>query len=367
MTIYFILIGYILFSPLIIRSFVRDRDTLKKKVLLFSLIGIFLVLALKAPSVGRDTLGYRIMYERLSQASWDNFYNYYWTETGYEVVEMLFSHFLRVDYQVFSASVYAFIILSYYKFLDRYADDITLSLIIYVCFGYIVFDISGLRFALSLAIFLFALPYAQKRELKNALVYFVIVLIAAQVHRGAYICLFLYFVIRFPFKGWAIVAYVSFPVIMFLFKPILNAYLATFSNAQIESGLSIGGNVIFYCFVLLLIISLNKLWKNSVKNSASRPKKDNIFEYKNIGTQTRLFYIGTVMVATLGEGTVVRTAQYGLFTLIPLLPNAISMLNGKSRLLMKCGLFLFLISYFIIFKILPNDLDIGPYVFFWNY
>lgn len=365
MFIYFLLIIYILLCPHIINYYIPNIEKQQSKILGTSLFAIFLLLALKAPSVGRDTLGYKKMYESFAYASWNN-YNLYWTESGFEFLEMFFTHILKFDFQAFAATLYAFICFSYYIFLKKYSEDVMFSLLIYVCFGFIVFDLSGIRFSTSLAISLFAFPFAQKKGIRYFIAYFLIILLASQIHRGAYFCFFLYFVIHITTKGWQKLLYISFPAFLVVGLPLLNILLRPFSRKTFSIGIFIGGSVIFYIGVLALIFIENLLLRSQPQYTNDMAEYISVFDNEDLATMTRLFYIGIVLVIALGEQTIVRTANYSLFFITALLPNAVKLMNNKSKFVMKTILIVFFISFFYIFKIMTNDLYMLPYIPFWQ-
>lgn len=359
MTIYICLILLILFLPFVVT--IISKRNINNRCLFLSLFAIFLVMALKSISVGRDTAGYSRMYDAFAYASWNN-YDLYWTEWGYETLEMVFTHFFKFDFYQFSAVVYAFICCSYYKFWKRYSYDYTLTLIIYICFGLFVFDLSGIRNALAIAIFFLAVPYAEKEGFKSALTYFILVLVAAQIHNSAYVGILFYFFIKWSFPK---LVYIISPIIVLVSRSVLSPIIKIISNKELSEGIQVGGNVIFYIIVLLLPIFFGMIWKNSnrIENEVESP----IQEYFSlIAMPMRVFYLGILLLLLGGESTFNRVANFGLVFVTVLLPNSLTPLNMKSRAISKLLLYLFLFGYFWVFKISANELDILPYIFNWN-
>lgn len=352
MTLYIGLIIFILFLPFVLS--IVFRNNVDSKCLVLSMIAIFVIMALKSTSVGRDTAGYERMYVSFFKANWNN-YDLYWTEWGYETLEMIFTHFFKFNFYQFVASIYAFMCFSYYKFWKRYSSDYTLSIIIYICFGSFVFDLSGVRNALAIAIFLLAVPYAEEKGLKNSIKYFVLVLIAAQIHHSAYVGILFFFFIKWAFPS---IVYVISPFVILVLRPILFPIIKLISNKELSVEIQAGGNVIFYIMVLILPIILGISWKNA---SVETEEVVELF-FQSIAMQMRALYLGILLLLLAGTSTFNRIANFGLFFVTILLPNSLAFLKQSSRGIVKILLYLFLFSYFWIFKISANELDFLPYI-----
>lgn len=358
MTIYSCLIILILLLPFLVA--ILSKEDNNNKCLFLSIVAVFLVMSLKSTTVGKDTAGYARMYETFTYASWNN-YDLYWTEWGFETLEMVFTHFLKFDFYQFAAVVYAFICFSYYRFWKRYSNDSTLTLIIYICFGSFVFDLSGIRNALAMAIYLLAVPYAEEKGLKSILKYFALILIAAQIHKSAYIGILFYFFIKWPLPK---LFYIISPIIVVASRPVLAPVIRLISNKELSAGVQVGGNVIFYIIVLLLPVLFRLIWRNShsIECEVDSPMQE---YFSLISMPMRVFYIGVLLLLLAGESTFNRIANYGLFFVTVLLPNSLTPLNMKSRAIFKMLLYVFLFVYFWAFKLSINELEMLPYVFHW--
>lgn len=352
MTPYICLIAFIFLLPIFLKTIFKKN--MNNSYLLLSMIAIFLIMSLKSTSVGIDTDGYAKMYETFFRASWSN-YDLYWTEWGYETLEMIFTHIFHFDFYQFTAVIYVFICFSYYRFWKKYSSDYTLSMIIYICFGSFVFDLSGIRNALAIAIFLFAVPYIEEKGIKNIIKYLLIVLIAAQIHKSAYVCLLLLLFVKCSFP---IIAYVFIPVIVLILRPVLLPVILIISNQEVSTGVQVGGNIIFYIFILLLPVFF------ALINTKGKIKKSQMYNelFSNI-LALKMFYFSILLVIIAGESTFNRIANYGLFFITILLPNSLIKLDKKTRIISKLLLYFFLLCYFWIFKISVNQLKMLPYVF----
>lgn len=339
--------------------------------LIISMIAIYLVLALKAPSVGRDIEGYKRMYESFKGASWSNF-DLYWTETGYEFLEMVFTHILKFDFQMFAACVYAVSLICYSVFLYNYSTDVTLSLFVYISFGFFTFDISGIRNMLSIAIVLFAVMFAEKKSVWLNLIYFALVIVAAQIHRSAYFAILMFFFIRFSFKENKKLLLPLFAVLALALRPFANNILAFLNTSNKVEEISVGGNIITYIlalafpFVIWGVAKYNNSanQKYTGNNSAVLSRED---FFSGMEMPLRVFYFGIITTVLAGIGNLVRLAQTSLFFMTLVIPAPLAKLEPKSRLIMKTVFYGLLALYFYIFKLRANDLDMCPYRFYWNY
>lgn len=352
MTPYICLIVFVFLLPIFLK--IIFKNNINNKYLFLSIIAIFLILSLKSTSVGTDTYGYEKMYESFFRASWNN-YDLYWTEWGYETLEMIFTHFFNFDFYQFEAILYAFICFSYYNFWKKYSSDYTLSMIIYICFGSFVFDLSGIRNALALSIFLFAVPYIKEKEIKNILKYFLIVLIAAQIHKSAYVCILLFLFVRYSYP---VISYLLFPIIVLIFRPLLSPLITVISGKELATGIQAGGNLFFYIIVLLLPIVFILIKSKGVIS------KSIISDYLALNsTGIKMMYFSILLMLLAGESTFNRVANYGLFFMTILLPNSLVVLDKRTRTIIKMILYFFLLCYFWIFKLSINELNMLPYIF----
>lgn len=352
MTPYICLIAFIFLLPIFLQ--IIFKKNISNSCLLISMIAIFLIMALKSTSVGTDTYGYSKMYESFFHASWSN-YDLYWTEWGYETLEMIFTHFFHFDFYQFTAVIYAFICFSYYHFWKKYSSDYTLSMLIYICFGTFVFDLSGIRNALAIAIFLFAVPYIKESGIKNIIKYFIIVMIAAQIHKSAYICILLFIFVRWSYP---LIIYIFMPVLTLFFRPFILPIITLISGKDISNGIQAGGNLIFYIVVLLL-----PLFFTIIKNNGklSMTLIHDMFYSSNLSM--KMIYISILLMLLAGESTFNRVADYGLFFVTILLPNSLEELEKSTRVISKSLLLIFLLAYFWIYKISTNELHMLPYIF----
>ena len=371
MLVYIYLLIYIFAVMAISRVLFKTPDKQKIFCLIFSMIAVYLVLALKAPSVGRDIEGYKRMYESFKDATWGH-YDLYWTETGYEFLEMVFTHILNFDFQMFAACVYAVSLICYSVFLYKHASDVTLSVFVYICFGFFTFDISGIRNMLSISIVLFAVMFAEKKSFWWNALYFAFVVLAAQIHRSAYFAILMFFFIRFSFQKSKKLLLPLFAVIALVFRPFANNILAFLNTSKQVEEISIGGNIIAYIFALVfpfVIWSVAKHENTATKKYTGEGTKylESTEFFDAMKMPMQVFYFGIITTVLAGAGNLVRLAQTPLFFMTLVIPAPLEKLEPKSRFITKAIIYGLLVLYFYIFKLSVNELDMCPYIFYWNY
>lgn len=367
MDIYFILIGVILILPVAF-SGIRILDNRNRVILQISIFCIFFLMVLKAPSVGRDIAGYKKVYEAMEYQTWDN-YDLTWMEWGYEFLMMVFTHIFKASFQTFMACIYGFVYFSYYKFLRRYSQDYTTSLILYTCFTFWAFDMSAVRTVIGVAICLFAIPYAQERKKKTFLKFFLIVVIAAQIHKSAYVFFVVYFVIKIAFSAKSAIFYVGVPIVLMIFKGQFYGIINTYFKSVQEVSVSLGGNILVYIASIVLTIFVRIYYKKhvggtiSIDNDSYNTIQGNFLD---TGLAMRMIYIGIVL-QLFGTGTILtRMAQYFQVFILVLIPNSLCRLDLKSRTIAKLILYALAVAYFVRYTLMPDPLDIVPYEMFWN-
>ena len=368
MDIYFILIGTILIIP-IICCIVGDLNKRENVVLGVSIFCIFLLMALKAPSVGKDIDGYKRIYESMKYQTWND-YDISWMEWGYEFLMMVFTHIFKASFQTFMVCIYAFVYFSYYKFLKRYSQDYTTSIILYICFTFLSFDMSAIRTVIGVTICLFAVPYAQENGFKNFLKFSVIVIIAAQVHKSAYAFLVVYFVIKSAFTIKSSVIYIGVPIALLMFRSQFYGFINMYFRNVQESSISLGGNLLVYITSIVLTGFVWSYYKRNESNFTIEEENPDAYTvtgyFSDTGLAMRMIYAGIVL-QLFGTGTVLtRMAQYFQIFILVLIPNNLMRLDQKSRVIVKMILYVLAIAYFVRYSLMPDPLDIVPYEVFWK-
>ncbi len=362
------------------RSIIKDTKKADIFALSVSAVVLFLIFALRAPSVGRDIAGYREMYEQLAKHSKYGV-DTYWTERGYELLEIFFGRYLHADWQVFLAFCNGVSVLSYYLFIKKHSFDPSFSLLIYILMGYMIFDLSAVRTMLAIAICLFVVPLFDKKGIwPPVVVIFAVIMVATQIHSSAYIFFILYLLHKIPINSISIFVFVALPLFFFAFRAqIIKWAINNFKTSTVDGGFSLGGNAVLYSAVLVFAVivfmisrsqsgmSLKNIGKTDSKTKERFRLKDAFGNVDpTIMMSFRMVYAGTIFLIFTGSNIFARMAQYGLLFIIILLPNVVARLESKSRFLVKTLLIAFLLLYFYVLKVRTRELEFIPYMFFWK-
>lgn len=176
--------------------------------ILFSILIVVIFTSIRG-DVGQDTSNYLLMYNDIANYKDKLEPGFYYIALFFTSFGFHFNFFIFVT-TVFSVAFYYFTIL---KFVPR--KFVVLSFVIIFCDMYMYFNISGMRQGIALSICLVSSYFAFRRK---ALIFVLIVLFAATVHKSALVFLVVYPLLKlkvdFSFKK--ILMILSFSLICFV-------------------------------------------------------------------------------------------------------------------------------------------------------
>lgn len=344
--IYFILI-------VIVPFFYGQDKNGRNRALLFLCTLLYAIFALKAPSVGCDISGYKIIYEQTGDYHfWQFDYNY--MEFGYKLLMKLFFN-CGFSFQAFTWVIYFVVVASIYSVIKLYSEDLTSSLLYYYSLTLFVFECSGLRQALAMSICLFAFIVLDKGNKKNNILFFLLVLFASTIHRSAlgFICVF--FFKHFRRSKLLYLALISLLVFSALNKSFFITYAQTseLSNYEYNEGLEIGG---LFVFEFLIFIASCFCFK-SYTNTEAKDRYLTILLTVGFGLVLMFVFRGSILM---------RAASYYTFFNIVLIPTLLKKIYGIGMGLVKILYIAFMFVMFYYFVLEPNTLGIVPYRFFFS-
>ncbi len=365
MTIYILLIVYILLLMFYAGTRMNDRKNQERFVLKYGMLGIFLVLALKGPSVGSDIYTYKVQYEIAALTPW-NSWNYVYFEEGYLLLTKLFAK-LGLPFQAFMVAVYAFSCYMLYRFIDKYSENSAFSLLIFLCYQFFVFYISGIRQMIAMSVCIGAYLLCDResgRRWGNNLAACLLVLAASTIHQSALVFLAVVCIRLFNDGQLHLVPMLIFAVLARVLRGQIMLFIqAVVGRFKYTEAASLGNN--FLVLVLLMAFT----WIATLQYDFSvDPEPESLEKNKH---RFALVFVH-VMFALLGvqlafEGThLLRSSLYLSMFLIPGLPCILKRYERRIEILATCiwgGLFIYI---FVTSTLLPNQLDLCPYVFFWE-
>ncbi len=370
MLIYILLIVYILILPYIVSPFVRgDNVKIQKYTALFGMIAVFLLLALKAPSVGVDIKGYEQQYYLSRRIPWNDF-SYVYYENGYILFEKIFSK-LGLSFQFFTAFIYFLECLSVYLIISKYSTDSRFSILFFVCYQFLVFSTSGLRqtIAVSLCTFAFLLFYKQK--LLPSIFGLLLTAAAYTVHSSALI-FFVIPVIILLNRYFSVIS-LSELIIGVVLSLFIRSTLWSFINnyfRKIESdgGFSLSGNFIFLlCIALFCLFTYQMYYRTGLFGRRTLyTGTETVTREPNDTFLVRASICIVLMHIMLSGGVLLRGLMCLNMMLVAFLPNMINKYRFKQKAAIKAVFMTALILIFYFQTLSVNQLGICPYKFFWE-
>lgn len=362
MGIYIGLIIYILLLPLLVTPFCKTAEKKRNAIAFLGMAAIFVILALKG-DVGSDISGYMEQYYISANKSWFDV-NYIYFEPGYLVLTQIFSK-VGASFQLFMVAVYALACSSMYSFIKKYSKNPMMSLIVFVGYQFFVFYISGVRQTIAMSLCLIAYMVFQKRKKSAYILSFLIVLLAISMHTSAIIFLLVLIFSFIKSKNINVFIWGGVLLASMLFRPfvweLVNRY---FREVDVNTEITLGGNFIFLCGIAVMMYFINA--RSNILNINLKYSDITDEEDSNNVFYTRMLLFSMCVQILFSGNTLLRASMYPMLFIIPGLPSSTNKLEPKLKLIMDYAFVVFFIALFYFETLAPNQLEICPYVFFWE-
>ncbi len=279
---------FLIFAILVIFSFFEINRKTSIKPYSGSYVFIFLIFWLVAGlryETGVDWPGYMLFFNQ-SKGLEDLFMNgtimsYDYGsqfEFGYFLLNSLLKTFVNnVQWLFFFVALITNLML--FKSVKKYSTHISLSLLLYFCTVYFILDMSGIRQAIALNLFLLSIEHIVN---KNFFKYLLVILLASSFHISALILLPLYFILSKEIKNYVLIAIVGLGMIIaitqtpwlsfFMGKMIGSFYINGITEKLIRYSNRVDirefgiGFVLNVLIIVLFIIKRKELQKNNYFN-----------------------------------------------------------------------------------------------------
>lgn len=372
LTIYILLLCLVLLLPGIYQGLGYYGEENKKKVLKAIFLMIFLICALKSSEVGRDISAYKLGYEMTQNVAFSNF-TYIYYETGYKLF-MKVCVSLGCPFQLFMALVYAIITIPIYTFIKKFSDDTWLSALIYICYMYFEFNMTGIRQALASSICLIAFTVLLENGKWKFLKYIALVTLAVSFHSAAFIAYFAIIALLIPsIRAYSLLLFAGSGAMLFMRGPVLSFIKAWASKDSMNASAAIyiGGNFIFIAFIgILFLFSVIRRQRNICCIHASDSNNAELMYFEESVNRdallTKIFLMSIPFLLLFGADNSVRSSMLLSQVLMVLLPNSLDCFSVSSQKMVRIALVVFLIVFFFTNTLVPNNFDIVPYQFFWQ-
>lgn len=251
-------------------------------------------------TVGVDTMAYcRVFGEMAMYRSWEEVLSSFSTEPGWNFCNWLLSRF---SYHYYVILCFVGIISAYcaLRVIRELSAAPLLSLFIYITLGYYLFGFAASRQAVAMAIYMLALPYLLKGDIKR---YMVVVIIASLFHKTVLLGVPMWFLFRMPYNKKTITLVAIGGIVAGIAIPQIMAFAATVESryaiyTQVE-----GGGELFMTFYVMLTAFFMMQRKNIVETRLA--EYDIMLIMMIFGT---LIYVVVILSRLYGEVT--RFATY---------------------------------------------------------
>jgi hypothetical protein len=368
MGIYLGLVCFLLFTSLITKStksLLFDYPKQEKLILKLNIFAMFLVCALRKETVGTDMLGYKEMYELVGIMPWFDF-DFVYYEKGYMLLTQVLAK-LGCSFQMFLVIIYAFIFFALYYFIKRYSKDVMLSLLIYICYQFFIFNLSGLRQAIASAICLLAFRFLEDKKIRSSIIFILLVLIACSIHRSAAIFFLVILIVRIKITPVKLCGYLCACFAAVVLRSNVVAFLNSNINSyETISEISLGGN--FLLLVGIAAISYFTIYYASKANNGASyvDTSRNVFLFNIDRSSVCMIFLAILLYLLLTGSSMLRVVMYVSIFVVILLPNVIRLYDVNIRTILKSAIIVLLLDVLYFEELAINQFNILPYYFFWQ-
>lgn len=360
MSAYIGLITIFLFFATFIKTKVSSKERQELYIARFGMVLIFLLLALKAETVGIDIAGYKSQYKLTLLQEWGDFSHLHF-EPGYVATTMLFAK-LGIPFQCFMAVVYGFWCHAIYSLIKKFSPNATLSVLIFICYSFLVFSISGVRQTIAMTICLYAFFAFLKKRKCYKLLAILLIFLAISFHDSAVV-----------FGAVLIIMLMKRKVLLPLWS--LLTILTILFRAQIWDAVSLiyhtdateftmGGNFVFLLGMVVFIGFSYHYQHTKLHPKEPSLPSENPFDFD--GFSVRSAFLCVLCFIIFSGGTLLRANMYFTLFFIPSIPHYISNYNSRTRFILNAAMGVFMILLFYFETLAINELQLCPYKFFWQ-
>ncbi len=320
-------------------------------------IGLFILLALRDITVGRDLYQYKNIFERCYHTSFKSLPNLAF-ELGYTIYNKLIS-FLTRDYRLFLIITGIITLLPIYKLYHREAKYSFLLILLFINMPCFLIIFSGLRQAIAISIGVLAFMAIEN---KKYVISVLLIVLATYFHASAFVLFLLYPLFFFKIKSKYLLYIVPIMFIIYIFRVPLFLMILNFVPARY---------VEFYgdleqtgAYGMLLLFLMFSVFSFVVLDEEVMSEKD--FFFRNI------LLVATIFQFFVPIHAMIQRTSYYFLIFVPM--SIISVVQSPKKWLKNVSdtavvvLSVFFAVYFFYngFFSTDNLLDVFPYKFYWS-
>ena len=342
--------------PFLLRVRIRIRHGIKttreqSSITLFFLV-LFLLLALRASSVGRDLTNYQYMFRRFSKIPFDQTFSIH-TETGYVLLNKLVALF-GGDFQCFLAVLAVISVIPIAIVYRKEVEISYLTIALFLSSSNFIFLFSGLRQSIAIATGMISYIFVKE---KRPLYFILTVLAAFLFHRSAIALLLLYPVYHMSLTRKKLLFIIPILVLLFIFnKQIFSALLFIFSDIYSGATSATGAYLTLFLYILFAVFSY----------VVPDEKK---LDDNTVGLRNILLLCIVLQMFAMWHSLAMRVKYYFIIFIPLLIPKIINRASSRCKgiaVAAKYIMVFFFMLYFFINAPKSNSLDTFPYHFFWE-
>ena len=328
----------------------------KVTILLF-FIGLFILLALRDISVGRDLIEYKKIFERCAVLSFDRLQKLQW-ELGYTIYNKIIS-LISEEYRFFLVVTAVLVLIPIYKLYSKEHKYSFLLIVLFINMPCFLMIFSGLRQAIATSIGILSF---MALENKKYFLSVLLVMLAICFHTSAYVLFLLYPAFLLKIKTKHLLVVVPAMLLIYIYRiPLLKALISLSPEkyeefySEIQETGAVGMMVLF---LLFSVFSFAMLDENTMT------KRD--FCLRNI------LLIATILQFFVPIHALVQRMSYYFLVFVPI--AILSVVQAPKKWLKDVSdiavvaMCLFFVVYFFYNGAYSTDnlLDVFPYKFYWS-
>ncbi len=320
---------------------------------LFWLI-LFLLLALRHESIGRDLVRYKVIFGTIRASSWNAAINRS-TEIGFNYLIKLISLYTNDFRWVMLVSAVVGVCFIAWVYIKN-AEDASLSIALFVIMSNFVLLFSGLRQSIAISLGFLAYEFVRKRK---KILFLLVVFIAMLFHSSAFMLFVMYPLYHVKITRKRLIAVIPVLGIIFIFNQQIFSTLTTILSkfTKYEAEITSTG-----AYTMLILFSILAVFSYLIP-------EDGKLDADTIGLRNFLLLsVALQMFAPLH--TIAMRMNYYYIAFIPILiPKIIdkkSIKWGKVAVMARHVMVIAFITYFFLTAPSDNVLDTFPYRFYWQ-
>lgn len=352
MGIYVGLLALIFVASLFSKRY-QSQDKQNTYIIVVFCFALYAVYTLRSFTVGQDIPGYEDVYNSMDTR---DYYDTYF-EKGY-VFLMDISNKIGLTFRGFVMIVYLIFVIPFALHVKRYSKDVLLSLLIFLCFQFFVFTMSGIRQTIATGLCFWAFSVAQRKGVKSFLLFMAILFLAFNIHKSSLVFVPVYFVIRAKLDKKLLFLYGIFGAIGYSISESLNAYMraSEITNYGVQDKLILSTTFYIIAIVALYayIVSRREPF-NVIDNNDKNCIKLSLSSFVNLvlcGLLIKLIFNGTILM---------RAAMYYEILVIIMIPNMLYIQKNKGISILRPFTIIMFIIFYFFGCLLPNQLNIIPF------